>query len=243
MALARTIGKVAVVSGVCDGFIGNRMLARYGQQANFLLDEGATPQQVDGALTRWGLAMGPFTMADMAGGDIGWETRKRRRAEDPDFAFSTIPDLLCERKRFGLKTGSGWYRYEPGSRTPLPDPEVEALIEDYRKSMGLARRAIDDEEIVQRCVFALANEAARILEEGIALRASDVDTVYLTGYGFPRYRGGPLFYADTVGLPKVLAAIERFARGYQGRCWTPAPLLARLAAEGKTFADWDRSRS
>jgi len=241
MALARRIGKVAVVSGVCDGFIGNRMLGAYLQQANFLLDEGATPEKIDGALTGWGLAMGPFTMGDMAGGDIGWETRKRRRAEDPNFAFSRIPDLVYEKGRYGLKTGKGWYRYEQGSRTPLPDPEIAALIEDYRNSLGLPRRDIGDEEIVGRCLFALANEAARILEEGIALRASDVDAVYLTGYGFPRYRGGPLFHADVVGLPKVLAAIERFSKGYQGQVWTPAPLLAKLVKEGKTFADFDKS--
>jgi 3-hydroxyacyl-CoA dehydrogenase len=174
-------------------------------------------------------------MSDMAGGDIGWETRKRRAAEDPNFTFSKIPDLLCEQGRFGQKTGKGWYRYEAGNRTPLPDPDVAALIADYRRSIGLASREIGSDEIVQRCMYALVNEAAWILEEGIALRASDIDTVYVAGYGFPRHRGGPLFYADTVGLKNVLAAIEGFGKGYKGEIWKPAPLLVKLAKEGKTF--------
>ena len=235
MLLAKKMDKIAVVAGVCDGFIGNRMLAKYSQQANFLLDLGALPQQIDGALNEFGMAMGPFTMSDMAGGDIGWETRKRRAAEDPDFTFSKIPDLLCEQGRFGQKTGKGWYRYEAGKRTPLPDPDVAALIADYRRSIGLASREIGSDEIVQRCMYALVNEAAWILEEGIALRASDIDTVYVAGYGFPRHRGGPLFYADTVGLQNVLAAIEDFGKGYKGEIWKPAPLLVKLAREGKTF--------
>jgi 3-hydroxyacyl-CoA dehydrogenase len=235
MLLAKKMDKIAVVAGVCDGFIGNRMLAKYSQQANFLLDLGALPQQIDGALNDFGMAMGPFTMSDMAGGDIGWETRKRRAAEDPNFTFSKIPDLLCEQGRFGQKTGKGWYRYEAGNRTPLPDPDVAALIADYRRSIGLASREIGSDEIVQRCMYALVNEAAWILEEGIALRASDIDTVYVAGYGFPRHRGGPLFYADTVGLKNVLAAIEGFGKGYKGEIWKPAPLLVKLAKEGKTF--------
>ena len=235
MLLAKKMDKIAVVAGVCDGFIGNRMLARYSQQANFLLDLGALPQQIDAALNEFGMAMGPFTMSDMAGGDIGWETRKRRAAEDPNFTFSKIPDLLCEQGRFGQKTGKGWYRYEAGNRTPQPDPDVAALIAGYRHSIGLASREIGREEIVQRCMYALVNEAAYILEEGIALRASDIDTVYVAGYGFPRHRGGPLFYADTIGLKNVLAAIEGFAKGYKGEIWKPAPLLVKLAKEGKTF--------
>ena len=235
MKLGKTLRKVAIVSGVCDGFIGNRMLERYFQQSLFLLDEGATPQQIDGALQKWGLAMGPFTMYDMAGNDIGWEVRKRRAVERPDFAYSKVADRLCEQGRFGQKTGKGWYRYEPGSRKPIPDPEVDQMIASYRKEVGVKPRTISDEEIVERCIYALANEGATIVDEGIALRASDVDMVYLTGYGFPPYRGGPMFYADTVGLPKVLAAIERFRKGYQGRTWEPSPLLVKLAAEGKTF--------
>jgi len=235
LRLGKTLKKVPVVSGVCDGFIGNRMLEKYVQQSLFLLDEGASPQQVDRALQDWGMAMGPFTMYDMAGNDIGWEIRKRRAAERPDMVYSKIADRICERGRFGQKTGRGWYRYEAGSRTPIPDPEVEALIAEYRREIGVAPRAIADAEIVERCIYALVNEGARILEEGIALRASDIDMVYLTGYGFPPWRGGPMFYADTVGLAKVLAAIERFGQGYQGAQWQPAPLLAKLANEGKRF--------
>jgi 3-hydroxyacyl-CoA dehydrogenase len=235
MKLGKKIRKVPIVSGVCDGFIGNRMLERYTQQAGFLLDEGASPLQVDAALQNWGMAMGPFTMSDMAGNDIGWDVRKRRYYEKPDMAYSRFADKVCELGRYGQKTGKGFYRYEPGNRKPIPDPEVDALLEQYRKENGLAPRKISDEEIVQRCIFALANEGARILEEGIALRASDVDMVYLTGYGFPAHRGGPMFYADTVGLDKVVAAIEGFQKGYNGNQWTVAPLLARLAREGKKF--------
>jgi 3-hydroxyacyl-CoA dehydrogenase len=235
MKLGKRLKKVAVVSGVCDGFIGNRMLEKYTQQAYFLIDEGASPAQVDGALQRWGMAMGPFTMYDMAGNDIGWEIRKRRYKERPDFVYSRVADRVCELGRFGQKTGKGFYKYEPGSRKPLPDPEVQDIIEKYRSEIGVKPRQISDEEIVERCVYALANEGARILEEGIALRASDIDMVYLTGYGFPPYRGGPMFYADSVGLQKVLEAIQKFQTGYQGAQWQPAPLLVRLANAGKRF--------
>ena len=239
MKLAKTLRKIGVVSGVCDGFIGNRMLEKYLQQAGFLLDEGALPQQVDKALQDWGMAMGPFAMSDMAGNDVGWYVRKRRYAERPDFIYSKIPDRICELGRFGQKTGAGFYRYEPGegknARAPVPDPAVEALIADYRSELGIEPRAIGDAEIVERCVLALANEGARILEEGIALRAVDIDMVYLTGYGFPPYRGGPMFHADTMGLKNVVAAIEKYRKGYRGECWRVAPLLAKLAAEGKTF--------
>jgi 3-hydroxyacyl-CoA dehydrogenase len=235
MKLGKRLKKLPVVSGVCDGFIGNRMLEKYTQQAYFLLDEGASPEQVDRALQNWGMAMGPFTMYDMAGNDIGWEIRKRRYKERPDFVYSRLPDRVCELGRFGQKTGKGFYRYEPGSRKPIPDPEVDSLINSYRAEIGVKPRQISDEEIVERCMYALANEGARILEEGIALRASDIDMVYLTGYGFPPYRGGPMFYADSVGLQKVLDAIRKFQKGYQGAQWQPAPLLARLANEGKRF--------
>ena len=235
MKLGKRLKKVPVVSGVCDGFIGNRMLEKYTQQAYFLLDEGASPEQVDGALQRWGMAMGPFTMYDMAGNDIGWEIRKRRYRERPDFVYSRVADRVCELGRFGQKTGKGFYKYEPGNRKPLPDPEVESLIDAYRAEIGVKPRKISDEEIVQRCVYALANEGARILEEGIALRASDIDMVYLTGYGFPPYRGGPMFYADSVGLAKVLDAMRGFQKGYQGAQWKPAPLLVRLVEAGKRF--------
>jgi 3-hydroxyacyl-CoA dehydrogenase len=239
MKLGKTIKKLPVVSGVCDGFIGNRMLEKYVQQSLFLLDEGASPQQVDGALAKFGLAMGPFTMYDMAGNDIGWEIRKRRAKERPDFVYGKFADRIAEQGWFGQKTGRGWYKYEPGAganaRKPIPDPEVEAMLEQYRKEMGYKTRPISDDEIVERCMYALANEGAHILEEGIALRASDIDMVYLTGYGFPPYRGGPMFYADTVGLASVVAAIEKFQKGYQGSQWRPAPLLVRLAKEGRRF--------
>jgi 3-hydroxyacyl-CoA dehydrogenase len=237
MKLGKTLKKVAVVSGVCDGFIGNRMLEKYGQQSLFLLDEGASPEQVDGALARWGMAMGPFTMYDMAGNDIGWEIRKRRYAERPELIYSRIADRICEQGRFGQKTGKGFYRYEAGSRKPIPDPEVEKIVSSYRSEIGVKPRTISDDEIVERCIYALVNEGAHILEEGIALRASDIDMVYLTGYGFPAYRGGPMFYADTVGLATVLSSMERFQKGYQGGQWKPAPLLVKLAKQGGKFND------
>ena len=235
MKLGKTLKKVPVVSGVCDGFIGNRMLEKYVQQSLFLLEEGATPAQIDGALQRWGMAMGPFAMYDMAGNDIGWEIRKRRAKERPDMVYSKFADRICEKGWFGQKSGRGWYRYEKGSRKPVPDPEVEKLLENYRKEIKVTPRKIADDEIVERCIYALANEGARILDEGIALRASDIDMVYLTGYGFPPYRGGPMFYADQVGLDKVLSSIKRFQDGYQGSQWQPAPLLAKLAKEGRRF--------
>jgi 3-hydroxyacyl-CoA dehydrogenase len=235
MKLGKTLKKVPVVSGVCDGFIGNRMLEKYGQQSLFLLDEGATPQQVDAAMAKFGMAMGPFTMYDMAGNDIGWEIHKRRYQERPAFVYSKIADRICEQGRFGQKTGKGFYKYEAGNRKPIPDPEVEKILAAYRAEIGAKPRTISDEEIVERLIYALVNEGAHILEEGIALRASDIDMVYLTGYGFPPYRGGPMFYADTVGLDKVLKSIQSFQKGYQGAQWQPAPLLVKLAKEGRKF--------
>ena len=235
MRLAKAIKKTGVVSGVCDGFIGNRMLEEYIRQSLFLLDEGASPEQVDGALQTWGLAMGPFAMYDLAGNDIGWHIRQRRYIERPDMAYSKIADAICELGRFGQKTGSGWYKYEKGSRKPVPDPVVDALIVAQRKALGITPRKISSDEIITRCIYALVNEGAKILEEGIAMRASDIDMVYLSGYGFPLWRGGPMFYADTVGLSKVLSAMEKHAKGYHGECWQPAALLSRLAAAGKTF--------
>lgn len=243
MALAKTIKKSAVVSRVCDGFIGNRMLQAYLRQAFSLLDEGALPAQVDGALERFGMAMGPFRVGDLAGNDIGWAVRKRLRAERPQLRYSGIPDRLCELGRFGQKVGKGWYRYEAGKRDPIVDPEVTRLIEDYRAEHHRAAREVSNDEIIERCVLALVNEGARILEEGIALRASDVDLVYLTGYGFPSVRGGPMFYADSIGLYKVARAMRRLASQAAGAAgtdaaefWNPAPLLERLVAEGRTFA-------
>jgi len=237
MNVAKRMRKTAVVSGVCDGFIGNRMIEQYLRQALFLLEEGASPGQVDRALEKFGMAMGPFRMSDLAGNDVGWYIRKRRYVEKPDVVYSRIADRLCELGRFGQKTGLGWYRYEPGRRDALPDPAVDALIASYRGELGIAPRKIADQEIVDRCIYALVNEGARILEDGIALRASDIDVVYLTVYGFPLYRGGPMHYADTVGLFNVIRAMRRFAASGGGdpAFWQPAPLLARLAGEGQTF--------
>ena len=237
MQVAKKIRKTAVVSGVCDGFIGNRMVEQYLRQAFFLLEEGASPQQVDRALEKFGMAMGPFRMSDLAGNDIGWYIRKRRYVERPQVVYSKIADKLCELGRFGQKTGLGWYQYPPGRRDALPDPVVDAMIADYRRERGIGARKIADDEIVERCVYALVNEGARIVEDGIAQRAADIDIVYLTGYGFPLYRGGPMFYADTVGLYNVVRSIERFAAqpGGDAVFWQPAPLLARLAADNKTF--------
>ena len=236
MALAKKIKKIAVVSGVCDGFIGNRMLARYGAAAQGLINAGALPQQVDGALQKFGLAMGPFRMGDLAGLDIGWATRKRKAAEAGMEMRPNVADKLCEVGRFGQKTGAGYYRYEAGKRDPIPDPLTEQLIADYRSANGITARKISDDEVVERCIFALVNEGARILEEGIAARASDLDIVYLNGYGFPLHRGGPMLYADLVGLPNVLRSLRRFAaEPGADASWQPAPLLVRLADEGKNF--------
>jgi len=235
MATAKKIGKTAVVSGVCDGFIGNRMIEQYSRQAGFLLDEGALPHQVDRAIEKFGFAMGPFRMGDLAGNDIGWAIRKRRALEKPDMVYPKTADLLCEMGRFGQKTGAGWYDYKPGSRNATPSDVVDAMVKQHAASLGIKPRKISDEEIVERLVFALVNEAAHILEEGIAAKASDIDIVYLFGYGFPAFRGGPMFYADSVGLYNVLAAIRRYAKGYQGGDWQAAPLLVRLAEAGQSF--------
>ena len=237
MTVAKKIRKTAVVSGVCDGFIGNRMIEQYGRQGGFLLDEGCTPAQVDKAMEKFGMAMGPFRMGDLAGNDIGWAIRKRRYQEKPNMKYSKTADLLCEKGRFGQKTGAGWYDYVAGKRDAIPNAEVVTMIEEHRKSLGITPRKISDEEIVQRLVFSLVNEAAHILEEGIANKASDIDIVYIFGYGFPAHRGGPMNYADQVGLFNVVQAMNRFAQNPldDAKFWQPAPLLARLVAEGKTF--------
>ena len=237
MALGKKIKKTAVVSGVCDGFIGNRMIEQYGRQGGFLLDEGCTPEQVDKAIEKFGFAMGPFRMGDLAGNDIGWAIRKRRYLEKPGMKYSKTADLLCEKGRFGQKTGAGWYDYVPGKRDAIPNAEVAQMIADHRESLGITPRKIPDDEIVQRLVYALVNEGAHILEEGIASKAGDIDMVYLMGYGFPIYRGGPMLYADQVGLFNVVQAMNRFAQNPldDANFWKPASLLARLAAEGKTF--------
>ncbi|MFM9878891.1 MAG: 3-hydroxyacyl-CoA dehydrogenase NAD-binding domain-containing protein, partial [Burkholderiaceae bacterium] len=237
MGLAKKIKKTAVVSGVCDGFIGNRMIEQYSRQAGFLLEEGCTPQQVDKAVEKFGFAMGPFRMGDLAGNDIGWAIRKRRYTEKPGMKYSKTADLLCEMGRYGQKTGAGWYDYQVGKRDAMPSELVNTMISDHRKTLGITPRKIGDEEIVQRLVYSLVNEAAHILEEGIASKAGDIDMVYLTGYGFPIYRGGPMNYANEVGLFNVVQAMNRFAQNPldDASFWKPAPLLAKLAAEGKTF--------
>jgi len=237
MKLSKKLRKTGVVSGVCDGFIGNRMLEQYLRQGLYMLEEGASPQQIDRAIEKFGFAMGPFRMSDLAGNDVGWFIRKRRYLEQPQLQYPKVADKLCELGRFGQKTGAGWYRYVPGKRDALPDPAVDELIAAHRKEIGVAPRAISDDEIVHRLVFALVNEGAKILEEGIAARASDIDMIYLTGYGFPLWRGGPMLYADMTGLYNVVNRMADFAANPHGDAafWTPAPRLARLAAEGKEF--------
>jgi 3-hydroxyacyl-CoA dehydrogenase len=237
MGAAKTIGKTAVVSGVCDGFIGNRMIEQYSRQAMFLLEEGATPQQVDRAVETLGFAMGPFRMSDLAGNDIGWHIRKRRYVEQPKMKYSKLADQVCELGRFGQKTGAGWYRYEAGERDAIADPVIDELIARERAALGVKPRKIADAEIVDRLIYSLVNEGAHILAEGIAQRASDIDIVYLMGYGFPVYRGGPMFHAESQGLYNVVRRMREFARNPHGDpgFWQPAPLLVR-AAEAGSFA-------
>jgi len=238
LSIAKQIKKIGVVAGVCDGFIGNRMLNAFFRQMELLLDVGALPQQIDKALENFGFAMGPFRVSDLAGNDIAWYIRKRLYVEYPDRYFSKIPDRICELGRFGQKTGAGWYDYKPGDRNAVPSELVTQIVLEESARLGLKRRKVGDQEIVERALYALINEGARILEEGIALRASDIDVVYIAGYGFPDFRGGPLFYADTVGLPNILRAMRGFARGYQPDAWEPAPLLSKLASEDRSFASW-----
>jgi 3-hydroxyacyl-CoA dehydrogenase len=235
LALSKKLRKTGVVSGVCDGFIGNRMIEQYSRQAGFLLEEGCLPEQVDKAVEKFGFAMGPFRMGDLAGNDIGWYIRKRRYVESPEITYSKTADLLCEMGRYGQKTGAGWYDYKAGDRKAYPSQDVNDMIVKHSADIGVERRKISDQEIFERLVYSLVNEGARILEEGIAMRASDIDMVYLTGYGFPVFRGGPMFYADQVGLANVLMAMEKYAKGRHGDAWAPAPLMVKLAAEGKGF--------
>jgi 3-hydroxyacyl-CoA dehydrogenase len=242
MALAKKLNKVGVLAGNCRGFIGNRMIHCYGREAQFLVEEGAAVQQVDGAIYDFGLAMGPLAMGDLAGLDVGWRIRKEfKHLEKPGVRIPHVADALCEIGRFGQKTGKGYYAYD-ANRKPSPDPEVATLIEKVAKDNGIERRTITNEEIIERTIYALVNEGAKILEEGFALRAVDIDIVYLTGYGFPAWRGGPMFYADTVGLPHVLAKIEEFEKRHGSDLWAPAPLLKKLAEAGKTFESWDKEK-
>jgi 3-hydroxyacyl-CoA dehydrogenase len=229
LALARTLRKVPVVSGVCDGFIGNRMLDAYIRQAWWLVEEGAMPWQVDQAIEAFGFAMGPFRVGDLVGHDVSQAIRVRRRAERPDYRCSTLADELCRLGRLGQKTGGGWYDYPDGPRRPVPSPAAEALVTAHRAAHGIAPRPIEDQEIGDRLVYALVNEGARLLEEGVAARPGDIDVVYLTGYGFPRWRGGPMYHAEQVGLERVVARMREFAGSVRGdpEFWQPAPLLQR----------------
>jgi 3-hydroxyacyl-CoA dehydrogenase len=237
LELVRTLGKTGVVVGICDGFVGNRMLYAYRRQTDFLLEDGALPAQVDKALTDFGLPMGPYQMADLAGLDISWRIRKRQAAmRDPALRYCPIADRLCEAGRFGQKTGAGWYRYEPGSRTPVPDPVVEETIRAVSAEKGIARREIRDEEIVERALFALVNEGARLLEEGIAARPGDIDVIWIHGYGFPRARGGPMFWADSVGLFRV-AEVVNALHAEQGDLVRPSRKLLTLARDGGRLSE------
>jgi 3-hydroxyacyl-CoA dehydrogenase len=234
MKLAKTLDKIGVLVGVCHGFVGNRILYQYRREALFLLEEGASPQQIDKALTDFGFAMGPFAMNDLAGLDIGWRVRKAQGKPEGERYSGTVPDRLCEQGHFGQKTGQGFYKYEAGSRAPKPYPELEQLVVQVRKELGIEPRKISDEEIVQRCIYPMINEGCKILEEGIALRASDIDIVWLNGYGFPGYRGGPMFYGELVGLDRVYATIARFHEQH-GKLWQPSPLLKKVAEGAKSF--------
>ncbi|NDD62784.1 MAG: 3-hydroxyacyl-CoA dehydrogenase, partial [Acidobacteria bacterium] len=238
LELARRLGKVGVVVGNCYGFVGNRMLHPYGSEAQFLVEEGAAPQEVDEALTGFGMAMGPLAVGDLAGLDVGWRIRKEHaHLRVPGERYPLVADALCEMGRYGQKTGAGWYRYDE-NRRPIPDPEVSALIERLAREAGIVRRQISANEIIERTQYALINEGAKILEEGIARRAADIDTIYLNGYGYPTARGGPMSYADTVGPGEILGRVREFHARFGDR-WRPAPLLERLAAAGGSFAALD----
>jgi 3-hydroxyacyl-CoA dehydrogenase len=232
MALAKQLKKTAVMVGNCFGFVGNRMFGPYRREAELLVQEGATPQQVDAALYNFGMAMGPLATGDLAGLDVGWRVRQENPQQFAGVRLPDIEDRLVEAGRYGQKTGQGWYTYD-ALRKPSPDPFVMNLIEDVRRESGITPRPISAEEIVQRTIYSLINEGARILEEGYAARSVDIDMIYVMGYGFPAWRGGPMFYADTVGLAKVVERMRGFG-------WTPAPLLAELAGAEQRFTDWAR---
>ncbi len=238
MALGPRIGKAAVLARVYPGFIGNALFRQYNREAHFLVEDGALPHEVDAALERFGYAMGIFAVHDMAGNDVGYPTRKAQIAtRDATRRWNDLILTLVEQGRLGQKSGKGWYRYEPSSRKPLRDPELEAFIIVESARMGITRRAISGDETLERCLFGMVNEGARLLEKGIALRASDIDIVYVTGYGFPPAQGGPMFMADRIGLAHVADAVKRL-HAQHGAWWEPAPLLLRLAAQGGGFASW-----
>jgi 3-hydroxyacyl-CoA dehydrogenase len=240
--LAKRLGKVGVVVGNGPGFVGNRMMFPYMYEAQFLVEDGATPEQIDAVLVEWGMAMGIFAVDDMAGLDVAWRVRQElHQFEDPTLRKPHLAERLCELGRFGQKTGKGWYRYD-GGRTPIPDPEVVELMDAVSRDAGIRRRAFSKEEIIERTIFALINEGARVLERGVAVRAADIDVIYTSGYGFPAYRGGPMFFADRVGLRTVCDRVTEFHRELGAR-WEPAPLLQTLAARGATFRDFDAEQS
>ncbi|MFP6706787.1 MAG: 3-hydroxyacyl-CoA dehydrogenase NAD-binding domain-containing protein [Alphaproteobacteria bacterium] len=238
MGVGRKVGKISVLVGNCFGFVGNRMLHGYTGEGTFLLESGALPQQVDGAIYNFGLAMGPFAMGDMAGLDVGWLVRKAKAADRPtnEEYGGTIPDRICELGRFGQKTAGGYYDYKEGDRTPIPNPEVQAIIEQVSKDKNITRTDFDDDEIIKRALYPLINIGAQILDEGMAMRPSDIDIIYINGYGFPAHKGGPMHWADAIGLDKVLADMKRF-NAELGERWRPAPLLEKLVADGKSFAE------
>ncbi len=237
MKLGRQLNKIAVLSGNAPGFIGNRMLAGYTRQAGEIILQGATPYQVDNALLQFGMPMGPFQMNDLVGLDLGWRARKLSGMKPEDVPITArVADKLCEMDRYGQKNNRGYYIYPEGSRAGQADPEVVALVEETSAELGIERRSIEDEEVLKRCLYPLINEGARILEDGIAIRPCDIDIVYINGYGFPEVTGGPMFWADQIGLENILADIKGFQKEYGGTIWEPAPLLERLVAEGKTFA-------
>jgi len=241
LAIAKKLGKVGVVVGNCRGFVGNRMMLPYMREAQFLAEEGSTPEQVDKALTDFGMAMGIFAVDDMGGIDLAYRVKQEyAHLRKPGERVPLVLDKLYEMGRLGQKRGKGWYCYDE-SRSPIPDPEVHALIEKTAREAGITRRTITPQEIIERSVYIMINEGARILEEGHAQRAADIDVIYCTGYGFPGYRGGPMWYADTVGLKNVYARVREFQLRY-GHLWEPAPLLKKLAEEGRTFADWDLAK-
>ncbi|NND37302.1 MAG: hypothetical protein HKN81_09235 [Gammaproteobacteria bacterium] len=237
LEFARTLGKIGVVVGNCFGFVGNRMLYGYGRENQFLLLEGAAPEYVDEVLTRFGMAMGPNAVGDLAGLDVGYNVRRERTDLPDDPRYYRVADLLAEQGRYGQKTGAGIYAYKSGSRTPLPDPAVQAMIEAEAARLGIERRDIDAQEIVERCIYALVVEGARLLEEKIALRPGDIDVVWANGYGFPRQRGGPMFYADTVGPARIYERIRQFNDRFGSRYWEPPALLQSLAGSGRRFCD------
>jgi 3-hydroxyacyl-CoA dehydrogenase len=242
MALAKRLGKVGILVGNCRGFVGNRMFHHYQREAQFLLEEGARVEEVDAPLYEYGMAMGPLAVGDLAGLDVGWRIRKEYKHLEPEgIRQPLVADQICEIGRYGQKTGAGWYKYEAGSRAPVPDPQVQAIIEKAAAEAGIKRRKISPDEIIERTLYALVNEGANILEEGIALRAVDIDMLYILGYGYPAHRGGPMWYADTVGLKKVYDKICQFEKEH-GSLWAPAPLLKQLAESGKTFADYDKTK-